>query len=404
MKINWRKIEEYALLSVALSLPLSIALANITLTVAMLLTVRRLIWGSGSAKELIGGITIPLFIYIGVEFIAIFISDYPVHIGSFLEDKWVLSAYFVSFMLVRNSQTANRVVIGQLFAGALVAVYALYQFISGYDPLRKEVLEATSCGFYMAVAQFTTHLTYGGIALIVFLIALSKLIFSIKGTKNYWNYIITVLCAAGLIVSYARSALLGAVIAGLTIIAITEYKFKKYILLCSAAGLVLMFIIVPGLSTRFTNIFAGGEHGEGPRVRLWLSSIEIIKHYPIFGVGQSNFGEAFEEFHIPGRYVSIAHPHCDLLSIGVEGGIVAMLAFCFLWFVYFRKIINLIKSNSLDEYQFLIHRIGFIVPIGILLAGLFQNYLTDAEVANMVWFIIGLNMGLLKRNNTSIDE
>lgn len=399
MKPAWNKIEFWTLILVAVTLPISIAAANVMLGIAVLLVILKLLRHESSVKELLGGVTIPLMICVFIEFIAIFLSGYPHHILDFFEDKWVLSAYFVAFILGRERAIVERALTVQVIAGAVVAVYALYQFIFGWDILRQEILEETGRR-YMAVAQFSHHLTYGGIALITFMIALTAVLFNTRRKRSLYGWLLTALCAAGLLVSYARSAMVGAAAGIIVIILLLKGKLRFYLILGSVAGMILMFLVVPGMQQRFVNI---GQN-EGSRVRLWLTSIEIIKHHPVFGVGQSNFGEAFEKYHIPGEYESKAHSHNDFLSVAVEGGIFTLLAFILIWVVYFRKVIPLIKVFFNDESMKWIYCAGLTVVISILVASQFQNYLTDAEVANMIWFNVGLILGMKTSETKSNHE
>ncbi len=398
MSVDWHKIEEYTLILTAITLPLSIFAANVALSLSLLLLIRRLIFDRESIGHLSGGITIPLIFYLAVDFIAVFASGYPVHIADFFEDKWVLVAYFIAFGLARDPQMIGQAVWGMLAAGFLMAVYAVYQFLSGYDLLRGTELEPVSGG-YMAVGVFTHHLTYAGIALIVFLTALSRALFEPRSWRKFWMPGLILLTGVGLFVSYGRSGLIGAIAGIAVLIAVAGKRLRGYLLAAGVAGFILMLAVTPGLTERFMNAFSSGEHSEGQRVRLWLSSVEIIKHHPIFGVGQSNFGLAFEKFHRPGYYENAAHPHCDLLSVAVDGGIIALVLFCFVWVTFFKKVIRVYRLASEGSTIDWIPSAGFAVAAAILTAGLFQNYLTDAEVANMVWFTVGLTMSAVILNS-----
>jgi O-antigen ligase len=199
--------------------------------------------------------------------------------------------------------------------------------------------------------------------------------------------------------------MLGAV-AGLGIlIALKQGKTRRNLLVSAAIIVIVLLVAFPGLWERFGNAFSSGEHSESPRVRLWLSSLAIIAHHPLFGVGQSNFGTAFEQYKLPGEYVSTAHPHCDLLSIAVDGGLVALAVFIFVLVVFFRRAsrsIGICRSGDYSPYRWLFAA-AISLTVAILVAGLFQNYLSDAEVANIFWLVIGLAMGVEARMANSND-
>jgi putative inorganic carbon (HCO3(-)) transporter len=235
-------------------------------------------------------------------------------------------------------------------------------------------------------------LTYGGMALIIALITASAAI-HLPGKRTKWLMMpLTILNLAGLAVSFARSAILGMAAGIIMLILQIHKKMRHYILLFLVLGVVLTALLIPGLRERFGNAFSSGEHSESPRVRLWLTSVEIIRHHPWFGVGQSNFGVAFDKYHLPGYYVSTAHPHCDLLSIAVDGGLLALGLFAWVMVAFFVKAVRGYRMAGGNAARRMVTGGGIAVVASILLAGLFQNYLSDAEVAGAFWFVVGLAM------------
>lgn len=399
MNINWRKIEEATLILIAFFMPLSIAITNIALGLGVVLLIRRLIVDRSARQEISGGITLFLLIYLGLDLLATLVSGYEIHLVDFVEDKWVVLGYFVALVLCRRNVVLDRVVSAIIISGSVMAAYAIFQFITGYDYLRGQPLEPFGSG-YIAVGVFTHHLTYGGIALIVTILALWRIISvnPLKG-KHLAKLMIVLLNCIGLFVSYARSAIVGLGAGLVVFIAIADRRLRKYAAIAAIIGLVLMVVIVPGLPQRFLNSIQGGEHSEGPRVRLWLTSLRIIEDNPFFGVGQSNFGNVFEQYKIPGEYHNWAHSHNDMLSVAVDGGLIALSAFLLLWVVFIIKAIKIIRSQKSDNRTKWMPKAGLTIVVSILVAGMFQNYLTDAEVANLVWLSVGLTFAAGKCEN-----
>lgn len=71
-----------------------------------------------------------------------------------------------------------------------------------------------------------------------------------------------------------------------------------------------------------------------------------------------------------------------------------MLIFLALFFTFFKIGAGYLKKIPADHPA----RWGIIAGLtgiaGILIAGLFQNYLTDAEVGNIAWFMVGITLTL----------
>ncbi len=379
------------LLILAAAMPLSIAVANVALGVAVLLLVRRLLVERGTFRRLRGGITLPLLLYLAVYLFATFVTRYPVHIAGFIEDKWVVMCYLVALGLVENGRCARELMVTQIIAGSLGAVYAVFQSAVGYDYIRGKELETVGSG-HIALGTFSHHLTFGGVALVVFLLALGWLVFAPGAIRKGWKIAATLITGAGLFVSYARSAVVGLTAAGGVIILAARSRIRNRLLIGGIAVMLAAFLLLPGFSHRFVKAVGGGEQNESPRLRLWLTAVAIIKDHPVLGVGQSNFGFLFDRYKVPGHYDNWDHPHNDMLSVAVDGGLVTLVLFLFIWSAFFRKCAAGLHDPSLGADERWILQVGMAIGAGILVAGLFQNYLTDAEVANLVWFNVGLSM------------
>jgi len=392
-KTVWQRFDEIALILIAVSLPLSIAATNIALTIGVILLVRRCIVDRSLLKALGGGITLPLIIWLGVSFISMLFSGYPIRVSNFIEEKWVISAYFVGFGLVHSSRSIRQTTLAWLIAGGILAIYAIYQFIFGHDLLRHEQLEPIG-GMFMAIGLFGHHLTYGGVAMALLLMASAGIKYIDSDRARQFIIALATLNGIGLLASYARSAIIGAAAGAAVLTMLLQRRYLKYLVAVGVVGMILMLLFMPGMGERFSNVFSGEE---SPRIRLALTSLNIIKHHPIIGIGEDNFSLAFEEYHVPGFYASTAHPHNDFLSATVNGGIIGLAAFAFIWITLFRKLFPLRLSTSIDQSQQWIVNGGITVFGGILIAGLFQNYMTDAEVGTMIWFIIGLTMSVTRK-------
>ena len=203
MKINWSKLEAGTLIFTAASLPIGLAPANLGLGVGMLLLLRKLLVDSTTRKLIAGGITIPLLVYLGMYMTATLFSKYPVNFHGFLEDKWVVSAYFVALGLSGSLIVITRAMLIQMVFGSVMAAYTVVQFITGYDIIRAKELEPISGG-YMALGLFSHHLTYGGVALVIFVIVLSCLLFSQFKKYRLYLIIMSAVSGFGLVASYAR--------------------------------------------------------------------------------------------------------------------------------------------------------------------------------------------------------
>lgn len=399
MKINhtsdsfWLKAETTVLYLMALAMPVSIAASNLAFGLGLLLLLRRAFLREMGDSGVWNIVTFLIVAMSAQDLISVFVSEYPVKIRHFIEDKWVFVAAFLPFALVRDVRRGANALYLMIFSGLVTASYALFQNISGYDPLRDKMLEEHGGG-YMAVGFFTHHLTYGGIALLILFSALAWSLFRPGKTHPVRAVFVNLLASIGLFATFARSALVGIGGGGLALLLLAPRKLRLWIVGVGFVGIAGLMILSPGMMARFQYMASGEGENESPRLRLWGTAVRIIEANPWFGVGEPNWRYAFKEFKIPGYYVSVAHPHCDFLSAGVDGGIPAMAIFIAVFAAFFRKgggYLRILPPEHPARWGIIAGLTGI---AAILVAGLFQNYLTDAEVGNIAWFLVGMTLTL----------
>lgn len=387
---GWEKTESLVLLMIAISIPISIAATNIAFGLGTLLLIRRMIVSRVLTLRITKGITVLLVSYLILDLTATIFSGFPINLKSLIEDKWVIMGYFIALGLVPDKIVLNKLLTALIISSTVSAYYSIIQFVIGWDFLRGQILEPIGKG-YVAVGTFSHHLTLGGLLMLGLIIVLSRILFQPNVRRKYIFLASTVVLSIGLFVSYSRSAIVG-LFGGLAVLVYAgDKKLRKIVIIFSILSGLLLLILVPGTAQRFLNSFSLGEHSEGPRIRLWLTSVEIIKHHPLFGIGQGNFDIGFEKYHIVGKYHNHAHPHNDFLSVAVDGGLISLSVFLLMWAVYIIKMNRLIIKPK-DVSNIWIPVMGLSAVVSLLIAGNFQNYQSDAEVGNMLWFIVGLTM------------
>jgi probable O-glycosylation ligase (exosortase A-associated) len=110
----------------------------------------------------------------------------------------------------------------------------------------------------------------------------------------------TTRCLAGLaaamilhttLLTFSRGAMLGLIAVAITAFVMMP-KRPKYIGALVLTGLISAQFIGPQLAERYSSTFASAEERDGSaesRIDLWKSCLEVIKQYPVFGVGPANW-------------------------------------------------------------------------------------------------------------------
>lgn len=192
----------------------------------------------------------------------------------------------------------------------------------------------------------------------------------------YWRekkYIIEntlgfIICSWGLIITGSRGAMLSVLIA---ICYLIVYFNRKAIFgLIGALGFFIFFA-----GRRLSSTFEMAGHSV--RIKIWLTSLKIIKENPLFGVGPGNFGRVFEVYRPTGFTEVVTCAHSNYLNIFVGWGIIGGLLF---WgwqiFIFVRA-----EKRGLQPIQRVI--------IAILI-GFYAHVLINELFAAYAGFLLGL--------------
>ena len=130
------------------------------------------------------------------------------------------------------------------------------------------------------------------------------------------------------------------------------------------------------------------------RLEMWKSAVEMIKKYPVFGVGLGNYSVQSPKFRTTNelkvnKYLPF-WAHNDYLQIASETGILGISAFLFLLATFFYKAI---KSLRLMEKNLMIVAIGLISSLPATLTHSFFSFNLYQIVPTMLlWLCMGLVM------------
>jgi O-antigen ligase len=167
--------------------------------------------------------------------------------------------------------------------------------------------------------------------------------------------------------------------------------------------LFIFYMLMPGffehVLERFGNV--SPEDAERPlsRQTLWTYTANIIKDYPIFGIGMGethyiqymvNYGFA-EEY--PGGVLD--NPHNSYLQVAVYAGIPALLSFVFANLLLIRKVFSVILRNREEELS--VYLTGFLAGIaGFMVCLSVDMQLFTQNVAPVFWVLFGLCYSALR--------
>lgn len=234
----------------------------------------------------------------------------------------------------------------------------------------------------LAASQFLEYWMYEGVMFGVFfnhgitaeivatLLPLQLLVFLTSERRGHFILSALALCAGGaaMLLTLRRGATTGLLLAGICILVsmavglIKPGDRRRLIVVAAAIAIALAALVVfkrEQIVSRVqgalnVQVAAGGasrEYGLSSRMTKWLTTLEAIKHNPVFGVGAGGFTAVYatyrRNFVTNPAYAKFSaasevedydemrnpHAHSEYLQIWAELGIVGFVLFCAIWWV-----------------------------------------------------------------------
>jgi O-antigen ligase len=354
------RLERFAYLSLlafAAALQVSIAAADILLTIAGLLWLALVIRNHERVE--VPRMFWPLAAYAGATLIAAVFSVDP-H-TSLIDCKQLVLFLIVpvAFRLLRGrrSMVAIDVIVS---VGALSATVGIVQYlILNFDNLGKR--PEGVLGHYM---------TYSGLLMLVACAAVARIMFTRQ--NRVWSALVLPALLLALVFTFTRSAWVGASV-GIGLLFLLR-DFRLIALLPVAFGVFLAAAPV-SLTARLYSTFSLTDPSNVDRVAMMKSGIRIIKDDPLTGVGPDMVIQVYPHYRDKTAVNQLnPHLHNVPLQIAAERGLPALAVW--IWFIvtlcvdFFRRRRGANPSLSNG---------GLAAIVAMLAAGLFEYNFGDSE-------------------------
>ncbi|MFW6129716.1 MAG: O-antigen ligase family protein [Atribacterota bacterium] len=344
------------------------------------------------------GLEIPLVIFLVLYLFTAVIAptDNLKNIKNITDNYWsILFMYMVVFLFKEKQIKKFTKILGwsiiaasgytilQSFAGLTLAVkFHMPDMTNALSYEIEKVTEIFGYPIFMGTGTLGHHLTFGGQMLMM-------LFFSMAVFKNK-KYL--VLPFTAFVLSFAYSAWFG-FFAGVFLWLLIKENRKKYAFLF-AGMFVLILFAVPGNFSKIKEKFKD-------RIKIWNTSFSMYQESPVVGIGAGNYRYKLKEdngkkYDISGG--ATTHPHSVYLTILTDGGIVTFTAFILFWIIFFTRYS---RSPPAEKYTRL-HKFSVIAVVSVLFAGIFQNYVTDAENSVLLWTLMGIIVKTHKIKNETL--
>jgi len=299
-----------------------------------------------------------------------------------LRSAWIPIVVFLIFVNRDRAAGGPTLWLRLLLATAtLVAVQGLVQTaIHGLDFRVKGTL-----GHYM---------TYSGVMLLVLPLALAWLLFARRGWRDRWLFVAVPMMLAALGLTQTRSAWLGLLVAGLLLVSLWRVRF---LLAVPLLAVLLVLLAPPTIRERVMSTFDRKNVTAVERLYMWSSGLEVFLDHPLVGVGPGNLRRVYPEYRHPDdpwlEHRRFTHVHNDVIQIAAERGGPALLAWLWLWVVFFVRAGAAHRRLAPADRETRALTAGSMAAIsGFLVMGLFEYNWGNTEVMTLAHLVMALSL------------
>ena len=370
--VQQHRLESAALLAFlgfVAALQLSIAVAQILLTLTLLLWVAVMIVRHERPDA--PAMFWPLVAYAGITLVAVVFSFDPS--TSFVDSKQLVLFLIVpvAYRWARgaSARTVSNVIVS---VGAIVAVIGIVQYgIFEFDILRRRPL-----------GTMGQTMTYSGMLMLVIAHTAARLLFYQR--NRTWPALVLPALLVALALTYTRNAWVGAWVAVGLLLMLKDLRLL-FILPIVAA----LFVVAapPQLTDRLYSIFDIENSGNRYRFALIRVGGRMVRAHPLTGVGPDVVQDVYAEYSdVSAVEGSTVHLHNVPVQIAAERGLPALAIWVWFIAVVVRGLLQKLRASP--------HRAlaagGLAAVAGMLAAGMFEYNFGDSEFLMLFLVLITL--------------
>jgi O-antigen ligase len=189
-----------------------------------------------------------------------------------------------------------------------------------------------------------------------------------------------------LLLTFTRSVWLGWIVAVAVLLAL---KWPKALAWAVPIAVLAISLAPLPFFSRVISSFDIKQSSNLDRIRMAEAGIEIIKDYPLLGVGPANIKEIYPLYrkHDAPRF-RIPHLHDNVIQLWAERGVLALVAYLFLQLLFLRECARAWGGPATKFAE-----LGVAVTVGLAVAGLFEFNFGDTEVFWMMLDVFALVVG-----------
>lgn len=294
-----------------------------------------------------------------------------------------------------KKKTASAIIFTLFFATSLVILIGLFQKLTGAVlPLKRQLYEeGTLIGF------FGHHLGAGGFFSTLTVLSVSLfLLWDASPRVKTVLAVVTSILLLGTVLSFARTYFVSLAIT-LPLVLIRKKSRAAFIGMAMISLLILLAVVsVPRLKSSTLSILDLKKNPSNvERLYLWRVARDIIRDYPVAGVGFKQWGERVSQY--TAKYssewnfseASFHHAHDVYLTVAAETGLVGLVFFLGFWlYLLFLTIRTALACRSGSFVRALNLGASYVL-INLLIGGVFEENFGSLPIMHLVVLIFAMS-------------
>jgi O-antigen ligase len=202
------------------------------------------------------------------------------------------------------------------------------------------------------------------------------------------------LCVA-LAVTFTRSAWVGACIGVSLLFVLRDFRLVALLPIVVA----IFFALAPqGIANRLVSTFDLKDPTNRDRVAMIRTGVEIIKDYPLTGVGPNMIERVYPKYRQPDAVQAVnVHLHNVPLQLAAERGLITLAAFVWLVAALVAGLWKVFRSQT-DR---VLSATALAVVAAMLSAGLFEHNFGDSEFLMLFLVLVTLPFAAIRDEGVS---
>lgn len=316
-----------------------------------------------------------------------------------------ITSYFFIVNMLRKKQWIYRCIKLIIFSTSIIAAIGIFQQnATAVNPSWVDTSMFANLG-----TRVTSLFDNPNMLSIYLVIVFPFVLSAIASANSHKERLLYALCAFLIalctLFTWSRGAWLGIIVA--TAVFLVVYNIKNIWLLALALlSMPIWTLLLPqSVISRATSIGTFTDSSSVYRVYTWRGVFDMIRDHFFtgIGVGESAFSEVYPIYAYSGTE-TVMHSHNLFIELVVQLGIVGLLVFLAVLFLYFQKCFGAVNQKKTDPKTRCVIVAGLSSIVGALTMGLTDHIWYNYRVFFLFWAVIALTCALIRANDGALEK